>query len=276
MRIRTPFHHVALGSMRHLLFATNNQINLAHPRESALAGNVDIVVTYGYGTAGSRGNLKQSAAFQVTAVATNPGVFTIGADGQGGAAALNAAWATITQADQPGRNEIRSAQTPDSDTIQVYMTGLGIPDSTAADSTGGNKVYPDDCIQTTNYMNAVNAQASTSLTTLDGAIIQSSLIDSISRTAPCMATTNVPTVDGRRPKPAIVTYAGWVADSIAGLYQVNPTLPTSVLSPAETLRRLPGQRRPASPRRCSFPSSSPPELRRRAAREMCTSGSLPG
>ena len=64
-------------------------------------------------------------------------------------------------------------------------------------------------------------------TSLDGAIIQSAKIVGMgtSHYAPCMggvtATINAVT--------ATVTYAGWVADSIAGLYQVNLSVPSGAL-----------------------------------------------
>lgn len=209
-----------------LLFATNNQINLAVPSgvsaQVGNAGGVDIVVTFGYGTSAT--TLKTSTAYQVTAVATNPGIFTIGADGQGEGAALDKNWATISQTNPAG---MRSTAT-DSDTIQVFMTGLGVPDSQAADTSGGSNTYPTDCVKISNFLSALSNQTSTTVSVADGAIIQSALIDP-SRSAPCIATTNVPTatVGGQ---PATVTYAGWVEDSIAGLYQINLKLPGSAAS----------------------------------------------
>ena len=143
-----------------LLFATNNQINLAVPSGvTAQVGNnggVDIVVSFGYGAANSA-TLKSSSAYQLTAVATNPGIFTIGADGQGEGAALDKYWATISQTNPAG---MRSTAT-DSDTIQVFMTGLGVPDSQAADTSGGSNTYPTDCISLSNFLTSLNNQAST-------------------------------------------------------------------------------------------------------------------
>jgi len=45
--------------------------------------------------------------------------------------------------------------------------------------------------------------------------------------APCFATAPTVTIGG---KAATVSYAGFVADSIAGLYQINAVVPTTVTS----------------------------------------------
>ena len=50
---------------------------------------VDIVVTFGYG---SGATLLKSAPFTVNVAATDPGMFTIGSDGQGSGAALSASY----------------------------------------------------------------------------------------------------------------------------------------------------------------------------------------
>jgi uncharacterized protein (TIGR03437 family) len=42
---------------------------------------------------------------------------------------------------------------------------------------------------------------------------------------PCFATSPTVTIGG---KAATVSYAGFVADSVGGLYQINATVPTSV------------------------------------------------
>jgi uncharacterized protein (TIGR03437 family) len=72
-----------------VLFATNNQINVLVPSgvSSQIGSNVDVVVRFGYGTAAA--TLKTSAVTQVKVVATNPGIFTVGADGQGDGAVLD-------------------------------------------------------------------------------------------------------------------------------------------------------------------------------------------
>lgn len=204
-----------------LLFATNNQINMLVPSTiSAQIGNtIDIVVNFGYGTGAT---LKSSAPFAVTAVATNPGIFTVGANGQGDGAILNSSWAVITAANPAG---IR-ANAIDSDTVTLFVTGLGAPDSTGDNATAGSGyTYSSDCVSISTFLASLNAADQASFATLDGNVLQSSLLSS-NRLVPCISAsaTNVPTVSiGGVNAP--VLYAGWVADTIAGLYQINVSLP---------------------------------------------------
>lgn len=205
-----------------LLFATNSQINLLVPE--AVTGNatVDIVVSFGYGTTAT--TLLKSAPFTVNIATSDPGVFTVGADGEGNAAALDLNYNLISNTNPAG---MRSTQT-DSDTIQLYVTGLGSPTSTASNATTGGSTAPTDCIAATgsnSYLAALNAATNVSpaLTAVDGAIIQGSLINT-GRLAPCFASNPTVTIGG---VDGTVTYAGWVEDSIAGLYQINVQLPAS-------------------------------------------------
>jgi hypothetical protein len=116
----------------------------------------------------------------------------------------------------------------DSDTIAVYMTGLGTPDSTGDNSQAGTvsgAVWSTDCVSPATFLSSLNSAQQASLTSLDGVIIQSALLNT-NRFVPCVRTgsADVPTatIGG---VSATVVYAGWVADSIAGLYQVNIKLP---------------------------------------------------
>jgi uncharacterized protein (TIGR03437 family) len=45
--------------------------------------------------------------------------------------------------------------------------------------------------------------------------------------APCFVTAPTVTINGA---PATVTYAGWVSGSVAGLYQINATVPTKAVA----------------------------------------------
>jgi uncharacterized protein (TIGR03437 family) len=201
-----------------VLFATNNQINVLVPSgvSSQIGSNVDVIVRFGYGTVAA--TMKTSAVTQVKIVATNPGIFTVGADGQGDGAALDGNWALINQSNPSG---IRSGAT-DSDFIQIYMTGLGAPDSAGDNaSAGAGPTAPADCVSTASYMASLNSQTGASLTAVDGAIIQSGLLNS-KRIQPCLSVVPTATVGG---VSASVSFAGWVADSVAGLYQVNLQLP---------------------------------------------------
>ena len=204
-----------------LLFATNTQINLIVPSGVAaqIGSTVDIVVNFGYG---STTNMHKSAIYTVNVAATDPGVFTVGADGTGLGAILGPTWALIA----PGQEAGMRSTAADSDIVQIYMTGLGAPDGTADNAnTGGGFHWSADCITPASYLTSLNTATSASVQVIDGAVIQASLLNT-NRLAPCITTTSndVPsvTVGG---VAGTVTYAGWVADSVAGLYQVNVKLP---------------------------------------------------
>ncbi len=208
-----------------LLFGTNGQINVIVP--GAVSGyvgsaTVDIVVSFGYGTGAT---LLKSSAFPINVAATDPGVFTVGSDGQGSGAALNTAWSLITSTNPAG---MRSTGT-DSDTIQLYVTGLGVPNSTADNTSTGTGTPITDCIAATsgagNYMATLQSATavSPSLTSIDGAVIQSALLNT-GRLPPCLSTLPTVTVGG---VAGTVAYAGFVADTVAGLYQINVQLPAT-------------------------------------------------
>jgi hypothetical protein len=119
----------------------------------------------------------------------------------------------------------------DSDTVLLYVTGLGAPDSTADNANTGSSAWSADCITTASYLTSLNALTGGSLTTVDGLIIQPSLLNT-GRLSPCVksSSADVPTVTVGGV-PATVGYAGWVAGSIAGLYQINIKLPGSAAGP---------------------------------------------
>ncbi len=206
-----------------LLFATNSQINLLVPEAVTGNASVDIVVSFGYGTTAT--TLLKSSPFTVNIATSDPGVFTVGADGEGNAAALDLNYNLISNTNPAG---MRSTQT-DSDTIQLYVTGLGSPNSTASTAlTGGTSTAPTDCIAATgsnSYLAALNAATNVSpaLTAVDGAIIQGSLFNA-GLLAPCLTTNPTVTIGG---VDGTVSYAGWVTDSVAGLYQINVQLPAT-------------------------------------------------
>jgi uncharacterized protein (TIGR03437 family) len=206
-----------------LLFATNNQINALVPEavKNYIGSTVDVVVSFGYGTGAT---LLKSSPYSLTVTATNPGVFAVGGAGQGDAAALNSGYSLITQTTPGG---LRNPAT-DSDVIMLYVTGLGVPDAdlTAPGWTGVT------CMAVSDYWGAVNTNTGVSpaLTTADGLVVQSALFTS-GATAPCVksASSLVPTVTVGGVA-ATVLYAGWVPDSVAGLYQINVRLPSSAAS----------------------------------------------
>ena len=200
-----------------LLFGSDGQINLIVPdaTRNFIGSTVDIVVSFGYG---SGATLLKSAPYSVTIAATNPGIFTLGGDGIGAAAALSSTYTLITNTAPAGA---RNPST-DSDVVQLYVTGFGKPDSTLS-GTG----YSATCIVADSYFALVNAATGATLTSDDGLVIQSALLPS-GDLPPCIKATsvNVPqvTIGG---VSATIQYAGWVASSVAGLYQINVQMPAS-------------------------------------------------
>ena len=204
-----------------LLFASNSQINITVPAALAdyIGSNVNLVVKFGYGTGAT---MLASVPFPVAIRATNPGIFTVGTDGRGDAASLGANWSLITSANPAGMRSTGS----DSDTIQIYLTGLGAPDSAADNASAGSSwAWSGDCVSMTSFLASLNAAAASSLTTLDGVIVSSSLLAD-KRVMPCIKSNSsiVPTVTVGGVA-ATVTYAGWAQDSVAGLYRLDLLLP---------------------------------------------------
>lgn len=221
-------HYVTVSFLNHtsgaliatapLLFATNGQINLLVPG-AVPTGTADIQVNYGYGASGSA-TLSQSARFPVTIAAADPGVFTVNSDGQGQAAALDLNYNLISPTNPAGLRT-GAVHAGDSDIIQLYVTGLGIPDTTASWGT--------TCMPVTTFVSALAGATGATITAgdIDGTIIQAGLL--AGEYPPCLASNNanlpVVTIGGIQ---ATVKYAGFVADSIAGLYQIDVLLPSSV------------------------------------------------
>jgi uncharacterized protein (TIGR03437 family) len=206
-----------------LLFATNGQINLLVPAalSAYIGSSVDLVVNFGYGTGAT---LKSSNPFQVNITATNPGLFTVGANGQGDGAILNSSYAQVTGAAPAG---MRSTAT-DSDTVQFYLTGLGSPDSVADNASAGTSfAWAADCITVASYLTSLNSVASSALSNVDGTVMQSWLFNT-NRLPPCVRdnSANVPSVTIGGVAGTVV-YAGFVPDTVAGLYQINVTLPST-------------------------------------------------
>ncbi|MGD0015619.1 MAG: hypothetical protein ABSD56_14555, partial [Bryobacteraceae bacterium] len=160
-----------------LLFATNGQINLIAPAalSTHIGTVVDIIVSFGYGTGGT---LLQSKPYPVTVVQTDPGVFTVNGDGQGAAAALVAPTYALITTTAPA---IARTGANDSDSIMLYVTGLGSPDVTGASGT-----WSANCITAANYLAAVNGTipAGSALASNDGLVMQGSLIPSL---PPCLS-----------------------------------------------------------------------------------------
>ncbi len=217
-----PHGTLSGGTVAPLLFATNSQINAIVPGALLQAPTeYDIVVGFG-----QTGTVTTSASFPVTIQATDPGVFTIGSDGQGPAAALNLSYSLINAANPAA---MRSG-VGNSDTIQLYVTGLGVPANGSAIYTSNS----DICISPLNggfsgYLTALNDQTSTpgSFTAIDGAVFNYSLFTG--DLPPCVTPSGV-TVTIGGVATATPTFAGFVDGTVAGLYQIDVQLPrTDVL-----------------------------------------------
>ena len=208
-----------------LLFANNTQINLLAP--SALVAKegstVDIVVSFGYATGAT---MLKSLPYTVNVVATNPGVFTVGGDGEGSAAALaTGTYALITNS----APAIARTNVANSDVVQLYVTGLGVPDSTFNGTGGGGSGLSATCMKAIDYFANVQSatSASPAVTTDDGLVMESAFYDT-GAMEPCflVAGNNLPSV-AIGGQPAVVQWAGWVSGAVAGLYQINVQLPSS-------------------------------------------------
>jgi hypothetical protein len=264
--------NTAVVGQGYLLFATNNQINVLVPAGVASAGAtsfygtttggvglIDVFVYYGVTAPGSTpaaaivpSGAGFSAAYNVIVAAVDPGMFTVDSTGVGQGAILNSDNSLNGSLSGNGTPVAKGA------IFQLFMTGLGMPDSTATDGTTTTpRSYPTaGCLAPLtpstagsitvapgSYLAAVNTTAtapnlytppagyvapSPLWTNIDGAIIQSAFIpDSIHHFAPCLKTAPTVTIGG---KAATVGYAGWVIDSVVGLYQINVTVPLTVSS----------------------------------------------
>jgi uncharacterized protein (TIGR03437 family) len=207
-----------------VLFASQNQINSIVPSGMTI-GAMNVSVSSG---------TPVSDNFPVNVVAADPGIFTLQSDGVGAGAILNADFSV----NKVG-NEAKIGQS-----VSIYLTGLGAPDSTTLDTSAATGGFPSACVAISNtgkntpgYMQVVNTAATgyvpptPAWTSIDGAVIQPSKILG-SGLPPCMATATV-TVTFGTATPVMATYAGFVDGAVAGLYQVNATIPAmpSVLGP---------------------------------------------
>ena len=214
-----PHGTLAGGLPAPLLFATNGQINTIVPGAVLAAPTLyDVVVSFGCPLC-TPSTVVNSVPFTVNTVAVDPGIFTIGSDGQGPAAALASGTYALINNASPAGMRFTAGQ---SDTIQIYMTGLGVPVSAAAfGSNSGACIAPLGV----GYLAALNASTNpaSSFTTIDGAVVQSALFTG--DLPPCLTVEPTVTIGGVAT-PA-VAYSAFVADTVAGLYQVNVQLPAT-------------------------------------------------
>ncbi len=202
-----------------LLFATDGQVNLVVPAEVAayVGKTVDIVVNFGVTTGGAP---RASAPFTVNVAATNPGIFAIGGDGQGDGAILSPDWSLIGKGNEAAMRQMAA----DSDVVQIYVTGLGVPDGTADNGSAGKGLWPSDCLSVASFLSGFNKATAGTSNSINGALILGRALN-VGRLAPCLGSiANIPTVT-IGGQPATVVYAGWSQDLVAGQYQLNVRLP---------------------------------------------------
>jgi uncharacterized protein (TIGR03437 family) len=181
-----------------LLFVTNNQMNVLVPAAGfPTTGTVDIIVNFGS---------LSSTATTLPVAAVDPGLFTIDAYGQG--AILNAATGTVVN----GANPAVMLGASTTSVVEIYGTGLGTPTSL----TGSTPVTYNSII----CMTPAAYDTAAGITALDGVVLQSLLLNG--DYAPCFGDGAPTGMIGAQT--AVLGYSGWVADAVAGLYQVNATL----------------------------------------------------
>jgi uncharacterized protein (TIGR03437 family) len=191
-----------------LMFASEQQINVVVP--AAVTGNAKVYIAVSY-------NAVASSQYAANVVAADPGIFTTNASGTGQGAILNS--------DYTANSSAVAAKT--GNTVMIYVAGLGTPTSTGTNTTQTTQAFPKQCISTAAYMGTVNGQSvppNPVWANIDGAVIHNAWL-ATKTFPPCFATAPTVSIGG---KAATVTYAGFVADSVAGLYQINATIPTSV------------------------------------------------
>jgi len=235
----------------YLLFATNTQINVAVPGGLGTLNNTGVNVQVGYDTATPPAAGNTSAVFLLSYVATNPGIFTIGASGQGQGAITDAVSFALNSSDFPGNLYVSGATV--GGTAAIFMTGLGVPTSTGTNVFTSSPTYLTDClaplgvpgtssVAPTGYMGTVNTPFFSAVTgtgyspasgyvvpawtSIDGAVINTNILQG--NYAPCFAT-SYPTVTIGGASATVLS-AGFVSGSIAGLYQINVEVPNPLVS----------------------------------------------
>jgi len=212
-----------------ILFANQTQINCIVPSGMTVGGTATMTVT----AAGST-----TVPLTVNVVTADPGIFTMASDGMGPGAILNIAAGGATTVNGSANPALAN------DTLSIYVTGLGAPDSTAADALSNKStLFPSACVAISNtakatpgYLQVVNTTAagytSPKWTTIDGAVISYGPNTLLAGLPPCM-NSPVTVVIGTAPNTLTLSgnsigYAGFASSAVAGLYQINATLPSTL------------------------------------------------
>jgi len=192
----------------YLLFANSTQINVIVPSSlpaAASGGELKAVVSYGP-------NSSDGVTFNVAAA--HPGIFTYVSTGD--AIAVNAD-GTVNTSAHP------ATMAPDGTVLTLYVTGLGNPNDGKATPAAGSLVNPPDgCMDVSVLRSVYGPLWNTVWNTLDGGLV----VPVPNTYAPCFDPGRIHvTIGGKDFTGAGIAYAGWVAGSVVGLYQVNVVLP---------------------------------------------------
>ena len=226
-----------------VLFATPSQVNAIVPGGLVVGTQYYVSVNYHTVSTGGVRTDSYSDTYGVMAVAADPGVFTMSATGHGQGAILvvhsNGATPPVYTTKLNGPNAGVTALAVTGDVLQIYMTGLGLPDSSDADNTDPftdlGCIYTANSAQEPGYMDYVNSLSpgpTVPWTSIDGAIIRSAWLVG-GHLPPCLGKASLPVTvtfydtaaTPQTPISVVADYAGFVADSVAGLYQVNVVVP---------------------------------------------------
>jgi uncharacterized protein (TIGR03437 family) len=238
----------------YILFATNNQINVAVPGGLATLNNTGVNVQVAYDVAtppASPAATATSAFFLLNQVAVNPGIFTIAASGQGQGAITDGVSFALNSSAAPGNLYVNGSTV--GGTAAIFMTGLGVPTSVGTNVFTSSPTYFTNClapigvvgtssVAPTGYMGTVNTPFFASVTgtgyspasgyvvpawtSIDGAVINPAILQG--NYAPCFAT-SYPTVTIGGASATVLS-AGFVAGSVTGLYQINVEVPNPLAS----------------------------------------------
>jgi len=197
----------------YLLFVTNTQINALVP-STVTAADTNMKVVVSYNSLPSNDNVPYLA----NGAATHPGIFTLSSTGQGQGAIELASGVVNSSASTSTKAALSGA----SASILIYASGLGVPNSVAKDLAASSAAkFPGSCVSLTGTSSYIDVADLTNPATADGAVLNPTDILT-NLLPPCFTTSPVVTIGGAA---AAVTYAGWVSGSVAGLYQINATVP---------------------------------------------------
>jgi uncharacterized protein (TIGR03437 family) len=234
-----------LQGLAPMIFVSNTQINALVPSAVATLITSGTSALDAANILVSVNSVTNDLVVPVDLYDSTPGIFTPSGTGQGVGAIINATGALNGSTSPALKGSI----------VTVYVAGLGAPTATGVGDINSiaTRAYPASCVSplaigylgilngsidppTAAYGTTASGSAATGsgsgYTTLDGAVIASANLFA-NLFAPCFTAANVTiTLTNGTNSPvtiasSAITYAGWVADSIAGLYQINFTLPAT-------------------------------------------------